>query len=245
MPRRRLVILALLLLPLAGCSSIPFLSHPAASSTSTAPASASHSTAPAQPTPTQAPAAVPLPITVGQQEVWTHDATPYSSPWYDGPFRIMIPYGCNLDPYYGPAPVHCGTLPSIQRNSVVGAQGYHNGIDILLPCGTIIRAGLAGTILDPHEPGTPGPAYGPYAFRIRVVRGGTPYDVLIAHGDKAFVNPGDTVVVGQKLALSNQHGAPDGCHLHFEVRPAGGRYTDSIPPETFLGIPAADKRPAA
>ena len=35
---------------------------------------------------------------------YTHDKTHYTSSWYAGAHRIMIPYGCTEVPYYDPDP---------------------------------------------------------------------------------------------------------------------------------------------
>ena len=132
----------------------------------------------------------------------------------------MIGFGCTTAPYYDPDP-HC---PS--------SQGFHHGIDIAMPCGTELYAGVAGRVVDPSSSGAPGAAYGPFAFRLRA----DSHDILIGHVRTVFVHPGDTVTKGQRIALASDAGAPDGCHLHFEVRPAGGGYVDAVDPAAFLGL---------
>lgn len=127
----------------------------------------------------------------------------------------MVEYGCTPAPYYDPdarCPNH---------------QGFHHGVDIAMPCGTRIIAGVGGRVIDPSSPGTPGPAYGKTAFRIRTA---TDQDVLIGHAKTALVHPGDRVRVGQPIAVAGARGAPDGCHLHLEVRPAGGGVADAVDP---------------
>jgi murein DD-endopeptidase MepM/ murein hydrolase activator NlpD len=138
---------------------------------------------------------------------YTTDRTRYQSPWYSGRHRIMVPYGCTRAPYYSPDP-RCKAR-----------RGFHHGIDIAMPCRTPILAGVAGRVVDPDSPGRPGPAYGRTAFRIRTPAG---RDVLIGHARTVFVRPGDRVRVGERVALAGARGAPDGCHLHLEVRSAGG-----------------------
>ena len=115
----------------------------------------------------------------------------------------MIPFGCTPAPYYSPdppAPTH----------------GFHHGIDMALPCGTPLRAGPAATVLD-H--GALGPAYGVNPVLLRV----DGFDVVIGHTRKVFVRPGDRVRRGAVFARASDSGAPDGCHLHFEVRQTGRR----------------------
>lgn len=53
-----------------------------------------------------------------------------------------------------------------------------------------------------------------------------------------FVRPGQRVHVGQRIALAADSGAPDGCHLHFEVRPRGGDYTTAVDPAPLLDLTA-------
>lgn len=149
---------------------------------------------------------------------FTKDRTRYRSPWYDGAHRIMIPFGCTAAPYYSADP-RCD-----------GDRGFHHGIDVALPCGTPIRAGVAGTVVDPDRPGAPGSAYGSKAFRLRVATDAGPVDVLIAHARSVRVRPGDRVRRGEVIAETGDLGAPDGCHLHFEQRtPDGGLRTATDP----------------
>ena len=51
-----------------------------------------------------------------------------------------------------------------------------------------------------------------------------------------FVQPGDHVRPGQRIALSSDSGAPDGCHLHFEVRRAGGGPLGAVDPARWLQL---------
>jgi murein DD-endopeptidase MepM/ murein hydrolase activator NlpD len=135
----------------------------------------------------------------------------------------MIEYGCTDAPYYAPDP-RCDD-----------GQGFHHGIDIALPCGNEIRAGRAGRIIDPSEPGSPGAAYGSTAFRIRT---GNDEDILIGHARKVFVEPGDRVDAGELIALAGARGAPDGCHLHLEVRSTGGGVSQARNPADVIGLRA-------
>ena len=48
---------------------------------------------------------------------------------------------------------------------------------------------------------------------------------MIGHTRKVFVQPGDRVTPGMKIARANDSGAPDGCHLHFEKRGLRGGLT--------------------
>jgi len=132
----------------------------------------------------------------------------------------MIGYGCTVAPYY----THDPRCP--------GRQGFHHGIDVAMPCGTKLFSDVRGTVVDPSSSGSPGAAYGPYAFRIRT--GGV--DVLIGHVKKVYVGPGDAVHPGQVIARANDQGAPDGCHLHFEVRHAGAGLSGAVDPAPYLHL---------
>jgi murein DD-endopeptidase MepM/ murein hydrolase activator NlpD len=133
----------------------------------------------------------------------------------------MIGFGCNTAPWYS----HDERCP--------GDQGFHHGIDVAMSCGTALLAGLPAEGLPLDAPGSPGPAYGVNPVRLRVDAADGPYDVLLAHTREVFVQPGEQVRAGQRIAL-----APDGCHLHFEVRPAGGDVGTAIDPAKWLALEA-------
>jgi murein DD-endopeptidase MepM/ murein hydrolase activator NlpD len=132
----------------------------------------------------------------------------------------MIGYGCTPAPYYD----HDTRCP--------GRQGFHHGIDVAMACGTALYSAVRGVVPDPASSGTPGAAYGVHPFRIRTGE----YDVLIGHAERVFVRPGERVRPGQRIALSSDSGAPDGCHLHFEVRRQGGGLGEAIDPAPLLHL---------
>jgi murein DD-endopeptidase MepM/ murein hydrolase activator NlpD len=136
---------------------------------------------------------------------YTKDKHHYASPWFAGKHRKMVPYGCTSAPYYDPDP-RCADN-----------KGFHHGLDIAMPCGTKLYAGRHGRVVS-HA--ALGPAYGvnPLLFRNK----GLGVDFLLAHTKTVYVQPGDRVAKGQLIAKASDSGAPDGCHLHFEVRTAGG-----------------------
>jgi murein DD-endopeptidase MepM/ murein hydrolase activator NlpD len=151
---------------------------------------------------------------------FVRDRHRYGSPWYGGRHRIMIDFGCTTAPYYD----HDPACP--------GDNGFHHGIDIAMACGTPLSAGTRGTVLSRAAPGALGSAYGPHAFRIRT-RG---VDIVIGHVRKVYVRPGESITSGQRIARASDAGAPDGCHLHFETRPAGGGYTSATNPRRLLEL---------
>ncbi|QWZ09014.1 M23 family metallopeptidase [Nocardioides panacis] len=152
---------------------------------------------------------------------YSSDHRLHTSPWFAGRHRVMIGYGCTVAPYYA----HDRRCP--------GRRGFHHGIDVAMPCGTRLNSNVRGRVVDPASSGAPGAAYGPYAFRIRARSG---VDVLIGHVRRVYVAPGDLVRPGRLVARANDQGAPDGCHLHFEVRRAGGGPASAIDPAPYLRL---------
>jgi murein DD-endopeptidase MepM/ murein hydrolase activator NlpD len=133
----------------------------------------------------------------------------------------MIGYGCTVAPYYA----HDQRCP--------GRRGFHHGVDVAMPCGTRLFSSVRGHVVDPASAGAPGTAYGTHAFRIRTRSG---VDVLIGHVRKVYVAPGDVVRRGRLVARAGDQGAPDGCHLHFEVRRAGGGLSTAVNPAAYLRL---------
>lgn len=152
-------------------------------------------------------------------DFWTDDKTRYTSPWYAGAHRIMIPYGCTEAPYYAPDP----RCPA--------GQGFHHGIDIAMSCGTPLKAGKRVRVV---SNATLGPAYGDNPVLLRNRKLG--WDLVIGHTRTVFVEPGDRVRRGQTFARANDSGAPDGCHLHFEVRAVEGGLSTARHPRRLLGL---------
>lgn len=166
---------------------------------------------------------VPSPTSAGDtQRFWVSDTHRYSSPWYAGERRKMIEFGCTRAPYYPPDP-RC-----------TDDRGFHHGIDMAMPCGTRLFAGIRGRVVYPGSRGALGPAYGAKAFRIRNQR--YDVDVVIGHVRRVYVEPGDRVRRGQLIARASDAGAPDGCHLHFEVRPNREGYRSAIRPHPYLRL---------
>ena len=64
--------------------------------------------------------------------------------------------------------------------------------------------------------------------------------MVIGHTRRVFVEPGDRVHRGDRIALASDAAAPDGCHLHFEVRPAGHGYLDAVKPGRWFRL---DRQP--
>jgi murein DD-endopeptidase MepM/ murein hydrolase activator NlpD len=90
-----------------------------------------------------------------------------------------------------------------------GDRGFHHGLDMAMPCGTPLFSGLRGRVVDPSSAGSLGTAY---------------------------VRPGQRVRRGQRIARASDMGAPDGCHLHFEVRPRRGSVSQAVNPRPRIRL---------
>lgn len=90
-------------------------------------------------------------------------------------------------------------------------DGAHEGIDILAPLGTAVRASTAGKVIFAGQ--------GPDAYGLTVIifHGGrwtTTYSFL----QKVTVKEGDEVKAGERVGLVGQSGLAEEPQLHFEVR---------------------------
>jgi len=150
---------------------------------------------------------------------YSSDKTYYTSPWYAAGHRIMVPFGCTRAPYYDPDP-RCSD-----------DHGIHHGLDIAMGCGTRLFAGINGWVV---RHGDLGPAYGTNPIKLRNFTRGV--DIVIGHTRKVYVRPGDRVHRGDLLALASDNGAPDGCHLHFEVRDPAGSLSTARWPRPLLTL---------
>jgi murein DD-endopeptidase MepM/ murein hydrolase activator NlpD len=209
--------IALGLVALTACAG----KSPTAEPSLTPSATASPTPSPtATPTPKPTAKATPHDKPDPRWHFYTDDRAWHTSPWFAGSHRVMIGYGCNTAPWYS----HDTRCP--------GRQGFHHGIDVAMPCGTPLTSAVDGVVVDPSSAGSPGSAYGVHPFRIRT----GDHDVLIGHAIHVFVSPGQRVRVGQRIALAGDSGAPDGCHLHFEVRAAGGGLSTATDPARLLRL---------
>jgi len=213
------------LLVVAGCGGGSPTGTPRPTVSTNPTASASPTASPSTPlTTSAAPKPKPAPTATESADprwrFYTDDHAWHTSAWFAGRHRVMIGYGCNASPWYD----HDPRCP--------GREGFHHGIDVAMPCGTPLFSAVDGVVLDPSAPGAPGSAYGVHPFRIRT----GDHDILIGHTIHVFVRPGEHVHPGQRIALAGDSGAPDGCHLHFEVRRAGGGLSTAVDPAPWLGL---------
>ena len=59
---------------------------------------------------------------------------------------------------------------------------------------------------------------------------------MIGHVRRVYVEAGQVVRKGQLIARAGKLGAPDGCHLHFEVRPRAASYVAAVDPWPYLHL---------
>lgn len=112
---------------------------------------------------------------------------------YDGPLRFRWPVKARLTSRFGLR----GNRP-------------HEGIDLGAPHGTPIYAAEAGRVIHSGRFG----AYG----KVVILKHAGAYRSVYAHARRLFVEKGDFVERGQKIAEVGSTGRATGPHLHFEIR---------------------------
>ncbi len=110
---------------------------------------------------------------------------PVKSGWYSSNF------GWRIDPF-------------------TGKNAMHEGVDFVVPEGTVVVASAGGIVdyADEH------PQYG----NMVEIDHGNGVITRYAHNSKLLVKVGQMVRRGQKIALSGSTGRSTGPHVHFEVR---------------------------
>ena len=107
-------------------------------------------------------------------------------------------------------------------------------IDIPMPIGTTIRAARDGVVMEVDEDffgaGTDLSKFGARANSIRVLHSDGTMSVY-AHlaPERVFVEPGEVILVGEKIAESGNTGFSTGPHLHFAIQRNIGMQLESIP----------------
>lgn len=120
--------------------------------------------------------------------------------------RISSTYGKRVDPV----------------TKVEGAMHY--GTDFATPIGTPVVAAATGKIFkagwqneNDHSEG-----FGQRVWQTATVDGKS-VSIFYAHLSELAVKAGDVVTAGTRVGLSGHTGKSSGPHLHFEVRPEGGK----------------------
>jgi murein DD-endopeptidase MepM/ murein hydrolase activator NlpD len=85
------------------------------------------------------------------------------------------------------------------------------GIDILVPEGTEVRASLAGTVI---YAGNGLKSFG----NLILIKHGNGWVTVYGHNSELFVNRGDVVQTGDVIAKSGKTGFVSRPELHFEIR---------------------------
>ena len=103
-----------------------------------------------------------------------------------------------------------------RRDPFTGERRGHTGMDLAVPTGTSVRAALPGTVtVSTYNQG----GYGYYVM----IDHGNGLSTLYGHNSQLLARVGQTVEVGDVIALSGSTGRSTGPHLHFEVRINGER----------------------
>lgn len=97
--------------------------------------------------------------------------------------------------------------------------GFHNGIDLAAPRGTIIQSAGRGTVIYASWYGTFGNCV--------IIDHGYGYKTLYGHMSKILVNEGDSVEKGDVIGLIGSTGFSTGNHLHFGIM-VNGSYVDPL-----------------
>jgi len=113
-----------------------------------------------------------------------------------------------------------------RRPGPLWALGYHTGEDYAAVTGSLAVGVSWGRVVAVGSTSW-GPAYGTMVV-VRTSNGR--HDVAYCHLDSVAVEVGDRVRPGKVLGLTGATGNTSGAHLHFEVRPAGGRYGSDVHP---------------
>lgn len=94
-------------------------------------------------------------------------------------------------------------------DTATAPPGGHMGVDIAVPVGSYVRSSRAGRVTEAGE----APEYGLY---VRVAHDDD-LTSLYAHNSWLFVAPGDSVEMGEVIALSGNSGRSTAPHLHVEI----------------------------
>jgi murein DD-endopeptidase MepM/ murein hydrolase activator NlpD len=92
-------------------------------------------------------------------------------------------------------------------------SNYHKGVDLAAPMGTDVYAAMDGRVVASARH----PQYGNYV----ILDHGNGVQTVYAHNRKLFVQEGELVHRGQKIAEVGRTGNATGPHVHFEVRLRG------------------------
>ena len=100
------------------------------------------------------------------------------------------------------------------------SRGWHSGVDLAAPVGTMILAAESGTVVVcEYQSG-----YGNVIY----IDHGNGVQTRYAHNDEMFVSVGDYVERGAGICTIGMTGTTTGPHVHFEIR-IDGTAVDPLP----------------
>lgn len=120
-----------------------------------------------------------------------------------------------------PVPNHTALSSSYgwRTDPISGERKFHSGIDIPAPTGTPVIAVADGIVTESGWKGGLGNAV--------VIDHGSNIRTVYGHNSSLIVHAGQTVEVGDVIALVGSTGYSTGAHSHFEVH-RNGQYTDPM-----------------
>lgn len=121
---------------------------------------------------------------------------------YKGIMKWPLPSGGEITSPYGN-----------RMHPILKKQIFHSGLDIAAPLGSNITAASKGRVIFSGDKGT----YG----RAVIIDHGSGIVTLYAHCSAIYVNEGQDIAEGQRIAAVGSTGRATGPHLHFEVRKDG------------------------
>ena len=129
---------------------------------------------------------------------------------------------CTLDGvYFSVKPVSGRITSRFGANESI-RDHTHKGIDIAAPKGTPIQATASGQV-------TYAGWMSGYGYLVRISHGNG-IETYYGHCSKLYVEKGDMVEAGEKIAAVGSTGNSTGNHLHFEIRKNGKQ----INPQTYV-----------
>ena len=112
----------------------------------------------------------------------------------------------------------------MRKHPITGVYKLHTGTDFGVPCGTVVQAARAGTVIQAYVD----PAYGLRTVISHGVVDGALLTTTYNHQSRIDVQVGQTVNVGDPIGLSGTTGYSTGCHLHFELL-VNADFVDPVP----------------
>jgi murein DD-endopeptidase MepM/ murein hydrolase activator NlpD len=119
--------------------------------------------------------------------------------------------------YVAPAASYTVTSTYMQAGSM-WSSGYHTGLDLAAPTGTLLKAVHSGTVTEAGWSGS-------YGYRtVLTLEDGT--EIWYCHQSSINVSVGQKVATGDVIGRVGATGNVTGPHLHLEVHPGGGNGVD-------------------